>query len=231
MNTVWMRGVFRIYFWAFLSLFDSCVVKNSQDRGEEVAGETHGLQARLTLRHCCISMWNLTLRLAQMKEDLPRGVLLNCFILALCNSPQRALTLVCIQKVFACHLFHILPLQPYSTSQSYTQHPIMIKCKRLLGGWVNPEFFWVWEGLCYLLVNSVLYFSAFEFSYYSDPWYRFLILSFVYFILVSYWWFNSTSLSFLAVFLVSSLCRSSLHGCLSASSSWTLNNVQSGTVR
>lgn len=77
------------------------------------------------------------------RTNLPRGVLLNCFILALCNSPQRALTLVCIQKVFACHLFHILPLQPYSTSQSYTQHPIMIKCKRLLGGWVNPEFFWV----------------------------------------------------------------------------------------
>lgn len=70
------------------------------------------------------SGWNLTLRLAQMKDELPRAVLLNCFILALCYSPH-------IHKVFACHLFHILPLQPYSTSQSYTQHPIMIKCKRL----------------------------------------------------------------------------------------------------
>lgn len=38
-HTVWMRAVFRIYIWAFLSLFDSCVVKNSQDGGEEVAGE------------------------------------------------------------------------------------------------------------------------------------------------------------------------------------------------
>lgn len=124
------------------------------------------------------SGWNQTLRLAQMKDELPRAVLLNCFILALCYSPH-------IQKVFACHLFHILPLPPYSTSQSYTQHPIMIKCKRLLGGWVvNPEFCWVWEGLCYLLVNSVLYFSAFEFCYYSDPWFCFLILSFVYFIVV-----------------------------------------------
>lgn len=113
-----MRAVFRIYFWAFLSLFDSCVVKNSQDRGKEVAGENTQQRAAGQIHTQLFLHFDARVKpdpqISTNERSPSKRVLLNCFILALCNSPERALTLACIQKVYACHLFHILPLQPYS---------------------------------------------------------------------------------------------------------------------